>query len=195
MRKELNAEEIAQLAPYEKQMRTATEARWVSHIPQSGIDTFLAVWKSLTEQDRIFRQGCGTCILNLVYDLGVLYFKAKKKDEEKAAALKAEQERKAAEEAAAKAQAEAEAAAQAEAEAEAAADAAGGSEKPNNQEAEEPAQQESQEQPADAGTQEAPQEAEQPENTAEKPAEGAEAPKTANTPRRGRKPANEANNK
>ena len=76
MRKELNAEEIAKLAPYERQMRTATEARWVSHIPQSGIDTFLAVWKSLTGTDRVFRQGCGTCILNLVADLGTLYFKA-----------------------------------------------------------------------------------------------------------------------
>ena len=79
MRKELNAEEIAKLAPYERQMRTATEARWVSHIPQSGIDTFLAVWKSLTGTDRVFRQGCGTCILNLVADLGTLYFKAQEK--------------------------------------------------------------------------------------------------------------------
>lgn len=79
MRKELNAEERAQLAPYERQMRTATEARWVSHIPQSGIDAFLGVWKSLTGTDRIFRQGCGTCILNLVADLGTLYFKAQEK--------------------------------------------------------------------------------------------------------------------
>ena len=82
MRKELNAEERAQLAPYERQMRTATEARWVSHIPQSGIDAFLGVWKSLTGTDRVFRQGCGTCILNLVADLGTLYFKAQEKPAE-----------------------------------------------------------------------------------------------------------------
>lgn len=74
MKKQLNAEQRAALAPYEKQMRTATEARWVSHIPQGGIDLMLRVWKELTGTDRIFRQGCGTCILNLVADLGVLYF-------------------------------------------------------------------------------------------------------------------------
>ena len=74
MKKQLNAEQRAALAPYERQMRTATEARWVSHIPQSGIDIMLGVWKELTGTDRVFRQGCGTCILNLVADLGVLYF-------------------------------------------------------------------------------------------------------------------------
>ena len=89
MRKELNAEERAQLAPYERQMRTATEARWVSHIPQSGIDAFLGVWKSLTGTDRVFRQGCGTCILNLGADLGTLYFKAQEKPAEAAEAPKA----------------------------------------------------------------------------------------------------------
>lgn len=87
MRKELNEEEVARLAPYEKQMKTAVEARWVSHIPQSGIDVFLGVWKSLTGSERVYRPGCGTCILNLVSDLGVLYFQAKEKaqDGEKSA--------------------------------------------------------------------------------------------------------------
>lgn len=82
MRNELNAEERGLLAPYEKQMKTAVEARWVSFIPQVGIDTMLSVWKSLTGSERVFRQGCGTCVLNLVVDLGTLYFK---ESEEKAA--------------------------------------------------------------------------------------------------------------
>lgn len=84
MRKDLNVEEVARLAPYEKQMKTAVEARWVSHIPQNGIDVFLEVWKSLTGSERVYRMGCGTCILNLVSDLGVLYFRYKKNEAEKA---------------------------------------------------------------------------------------------------------------
>ena len=82
-RTKLNEEEMTFLAPLEPKLKTAVEARWVSHLPQSAIDGMLDIWESLTGTKRPFRQGCGTCILHLCIDLGTLYFaqKSQKKQE------------------------------------------------------------------------------------------------------------------
>lgn len=83
-RTKLNEEEMTFLAPLEPKLKTAVEARWVSHLPQSAIDGMLNIWESLTGTKRPFRQGCGTCILHLCIDLGTLYFAQKpKKTQEK----------------------------------------------------------------------------------------------------------------
>ena len=76
-RTKLNEEEMAFLAPLEPKLKTAVEARWVSHLPQSAIDGMLDIWENLTGTKRPFRQGCGTCILHLCIDLGTLYFAQK----------------------------------------------------------------------------------------------------------------------
>ena len=82
-RTKLNEEEMTFLAPLEPKLKTAVEARWVSHLPQSAIDGMLGIWENLTGTKRPFRQGCGTCILHLCIDLGTLYFaqKPQKKQE------------------------------------------------------------------------------------------------------------------
>ena len=91
------------LAPLEPKLKTAVEARWVSHLPQSAIDGMLDIWESLTGTKRPFRQGCGTCILHLCIDLGTLYFAQKDYEKRIAAELAA---KKKAEEAAKKKEAE-----------------------------------------------------------------------------------------
>jgi len=126
-RTKLNEKEMTFLAPLEPKLKTAVEARWVSHLPQSAIDGMLDIWESLTGTKRPFRQGCGTCILHLCIDLGTLYFAQKDYEKRIAAELAA---RKKAEEAAKK---KAEEAARKKAEAEA---QGGPSEKPNTQAAE-----------------------------------------------------------
>lgn len=65
------------LATIEPKLKTAVEARWISHLPQSAIDRMLEIWESLSGTKRAFRMGCGTCILNLAIDLGILYFAQK----------------------------------------------------------------------------------------------------------------------
>lgn len=65
------------LATIEPKLKTAVEARWISHLPQSAIDRMLEIWESITGTKRAFRMGCGTCILNLAIDLGTLYFAQK----------------------------------------------------------------------------------------------------------------------
>ena len=65
------------LATIEPKLKTAVEARWISHLPQSAIDRMLEIWEALSGTKRAFRMGCGTCILNLAIDLGTLYFAQK----------------------------------------------------------------------------------------------------------------------
>ena len=139
----LNEEEMTFLATIEPKLKTAVEARWISHLPQSAIDRMLEIWEALSGTKRAFRNGCGTCILNLAVDLGTLYF-AKKEDEKRIAAelaakKKAEEAARKKAEEAAKKKAEAEARKKAEAEARKKAEAesqGGSSEKPNTQAAE-----------------------------------------------------------
>lgn len=73
----LNEEEMTFLATIEPKLKTAVEARWISHLPQSAIDRMLQIWEALSGTKRAFRMGCGTCILNLAIDLGKLYFAQK----------------------------------------------------------------------------------------------------------------------
>ena len=81
----LNEEEMTFLATIEPKLKTAVEARWISHLPQSAIDRMLEIWEALSGTKRAFRNGCGTCILNLAIDLGTLYFAQKpQKKQEKA---------------------------------------------------------------------------------------------------------------
>ena len=82
-RTKLTQDEMTFLAAYERQMKTAVEARWCSNIPQNGIDGMLRLWENLTGTTRPFRVGCSNCILHLVMDLGQLYFKQKAESAEK----------------------------------------------------------------------------------------------------------------
>lgn len=65
------------LATIEPKLKTAVEARWISHLPTAAIDRMLEIWEALSGTKRAFRMGCGTCILNLAIDLGTLYFAQK----------------------------------------------------------------------------------------------------------------------
>jgi len=71
------------LATIEPKLKTAVEARWISHLPQSAIDRMLEIWEALSGTKRAFRNGCGTCILNLAVDLGTLYFAQKPQEKPK----------------------------------------------------------------------------------------------------------------
>ena len=73
------------LATIEPKLKTAVEARWISHLPQSAIDRMLEIWEALSGTKRAFRNGCGTCILNLAIDLGTLYFAQKSQKTAKSA--------------------------------------------------------------------------------------------------------------
>lgn len=74
--KRLNAAQVAALAPYERNFSQAIEAAWCSYPGQSAIDTMKGIWEDLTGHAYPYKAGCPNCLLNLVRDMGTLYFAA-----------------------------------------------------------------------------------------------------------------------
>lgn len=70
----LTKEQMKALEPYEKYMRTAVRADWASNPGMQGIDTLRRVWEDVTGTRRNMSVSCGVCILNLLKDVGRLYF-------------------------------------------------------------------------------------------------------------------------
>ena len=70
----LTKEHMKALEPYEKYMRTAVRASWASNPGMQGIDTLRRVWEDVTGTRRNMSVSCGVCILNLLKDVGRLYF-------------------------------------------------------------------------------------------------------------------------
>lgn len=73
----LTAEQIHELAPYELNFKQATEAAWCSYPGQAGIAKMCDIWQSITGSPYPYSPGCPNCLLNLVRDLGTLYFAQK----------------------------------------------------------------------------------------------------------------------
>lgn len=107
----LTAQQMKELAPYERNFEQATQAAYCSYPGQAGIDKMLDIWQSITGSKYPYQPGCANCLLNLVRDMGTLYMvqKAEEDRKKKEAEEKAEAERQKAalEEAAKKAAADA----------------------------------------------------------------------------------------
>jgi len=75
--KKLTAAQIHALEPWERNFRQATEAAWCSYPGQAGINLMLEVWSNLTGGPYPYKPGCPNCLMNLVRDLGTIYFAQK----------------------------------------------------------------------------------------------------------------------
>ena len=73
----LTAEQVLELQPYERHFTQATRAAWCSYPGQAGIAKMLDIWESLTGSKYPYQPGCSNCLLNLVRDLGTIYFAQK----------------------------------------------------------------------------------------------------------------------
>lgn len=73
----LTAAQLEALAPYERHFTKATEAAWCPYPGQQGIDLMLRTWEELTGHRYGYKPGCPNCLLNLVRDLGTIYFAQK----------------------------------------------------------------------------------------------------------------------
>lgn len=83
----LTEEEFKALEPYEKNMSTAVRAGWARNPGSSALDLMQTVYARVSGTAMKINKGCGTCILNLLKDVGRIYFADK---EERNAAGKAE---------------------------------------------------------------------------------------------------------
>lgn len=89
MKKKFTEKQMAFLATQERDMRTAVESNWSRYPGQANIEQMRKIWEELTGQTREIRLSCSSCILNLVRDMGILYFAQKKEQEADLAAATA----------------------------------------------------------------------------------------------------------
>ena len=75
--KKLTAAQVHLLEPLERNFKQATEASWCSYPGQAAIANMLQVWTDLTGQAYAYKPGCPNCLVNLVRDLGTIYFAQK----------------------------------------------------------------------------------------------------------------------
>lgn len=79
MKKEvkLNDAQLEALAPYERYFGTAIRSGYAQHPGTAAIETMRTVWAELTGQRYPMNLGCTRCLMNLLKDIGTLYFAAK----------------------------------------------------------------------------------------------------------------------
>ena len=75
--RQLTADQIRALAPYERNFEQATKAAYCSYPGQAAIETMCDIWQSITGTKYPYQPGCAHCLLNLVRDLGTIYFAQK----------------------------------------------------------------------------------------------------------------------
>lgn len=73
----LTAAQVHELEPFERHFRQAIEAAWCSYPGQAGINKMLDIWLAIAGSQYPYKPGCPNCLLNLVRDLGTLYFAQK----------------------------------------------------------------------------------------------------------------------
>ena len=95
-------EQFNTLAQFEPNFKTALECNYSRYPGQAGVDTLFRIWRELTNSRVNINRSCGTCILNLVKNVGKLWYQEKarrvaeqlEEERKKEEALKAEPEPK-----------------------------------------------------------------------------------------------------
>ena len=72
----LTSEQAQILAPYEKYFGMVHRASYCIYPGEQALQTMRDVWEQATGQKRQWHGGCPECIMNLVRDLGTLYYAA-----------------------------------------------------------------------------------------------------------------------
>lgn len=80
MNKTLTPEQIAALAPYEDKMATAIRAGYATYPGVQALELMRQIWAAHTGNTYPYSPSCSTCIMNLLRDIGTLYFEATGKD-------------------------------------------------------------------------------------------------------------------
>ena len=80
MNKTLTPDQVAALAPYEEKMATAIRAGYATYPGVQALDLMRRIWAAHTGNTYPYSPSCSTCIMNLLRDIGALYFEATGKD-------------------------------------------------------------------------------------------------------------------
>lgn len=74
MKNQLTADQVQTISAYERYFTQATRAAWCSYPGQAAIHKMLDIWAELTGSPYPYKPGCPNCLLNLVRDMGHIYF-------------------------------------------------------------------------------------------------------------------------
>ena len=88
----LTKEQFALLSEYEKNMETALTARWARNPGRRPLEIMADIWRKHSYSGFRMDFNCSTCIVNLLSDVGRIYF-ADKAELEAAEAAKAQEEK------------------------------------------------------------------------------------------------------
>ena len=78
--KKLTMSQLNRLRKYVPAMRTAVRSSWARYPGEAAVREMKAIWEEHTGTVRTMRLSCSDCILNLLKDLGTLYFAQRPKD-------------------------------------------------------------------------------------------------------------------
>lgn len=74
---ELSKEQLDALAQYESYMMTAVKSNWSRYPGRDALQEMNRILEDVTGKTRPLNVNCQSCVLNLLRDCGMLYFKAK----------------------------------------------------------------------------------------------------------------------
>lgn len=80
----LTKEQMDFLKPYEGRMETATKSNWASAVSQTELEGITQILNQVTGGNRRANANCASCILEILTDIGRIYF-AQKEAESKPA--------------------------------------------------------------------------------------------------------------
>lgn len=72
----LSPAQVESLRPYEKNFGTAIRSGWSSPVSDAAVEKMRGVWLDLTGSNYPMNNGCGRCLMNLLKDVGTLYFES-----------------------------------------------------------------------------------------------------------------------
>ena len=90
----MTEEQFDTLAQYEPNFESALKANYSRYPGREGVDTMFRIYREITNTRMNLNRTCSVCILNLVKNLGRLYFAEKTRREEEARRLEEERLKK-----------------------------------------------------------------------------------------------------
>jgi len=82
MTKKLTLAQLNSLKPYADYFRTAIRSGYASYPGEPAIKKMQAIWQELTGQTYPMSPSCSFCIMNLLTDMGNMYFAQRPKEKE-----------------------------------------------------------------------------------------------------------------
>lgn len=87
----LTQEQFDAIAPYEKHFETTIRSKWARHPGDSALDLMNTIYVQVTGVKQKLNKGCSHCIMQLLEDLGRIYF-ADKEERARVAVQESHQE-------------------------------------------------------------------------------------------------------